>query len=179
MAKRKKIKVESKELKSIQLINNTGQLDGLPSNPRFIRNKEFEELKASILEDPEMLDVREVIVYPFNENYIIIAGNMRYRALIDLGIKEIPCKILPKTISLKKLRSISIKDNVHSGKDDWDIIVNEWESEELESWGKIMPFKEEKTKDKKSTIRITIEDVNIDERDTIKEILIKAGYKVK
>jgi hypothetical protein len=179
MATRKKIKIESKELKSIQLLNNIGQLEGLPSNPRFIRSKEFEELKRSIQEDPEMLDVREVVVYPFNENFIIIAGNMRYQALLDLGIKQIPCKILPKTLSIEKLRAISIKDNIHSGKDDWDMIANDWESKELENWGKRIPFNDIAEPKKTSNIRITIEDVNEDERDTIRDLLINSGYKVK
>ncbi len=179
MATRKKIKVEIKSLKSIQIMPNEGQLKGLPKNPRFIRTKEFESLKKSIQEDPEMLDVREVIVYPFKENYIIIGGEMRYRALIDLDIKQIPCKILPKTLGVEKLRSIAIKDNVHSGKDDWDILTNEWEDKELENWGKSMPFKQIEEEKEVSNIRITITDVNEDEREVIKELLIKSGYKVK
>ena len=34
---------------------NTGQLDGLPKNPRSIKKKKFEKLKQNICEYPEML----------------------------------------------------------------------------------------------------------------------------
>ena len=32
----------------VQLQTNTGQIDGVPPNPRLIKNKEFEELINSI-----------------------------------------------------------------------------------------------------------------------------------
>ena len=181
MAVRKKIKVKIEQLKSVQLIPNEGQMKGLPANPRFIRDKSFEELKKSITDDPEMMDVREVVVYPFNENYIIIMGNMRYRALVDLGIKQIPCKILPKSISIRKLKALTVKDNVHHGKDDWEVITEQWDIKEVEGWGKVLPIKplNESDEEKKTNIKITITDVNKDERSAIKELLTKAGYKVK
>jgi len=178
MAK-KKFKVEVVEIKPIQIVNNEGQLKGLPSNPRFIRTKDFEELKKSIQECPEMTSVREVVLYPFNENYIVIAGNMRFKAMEELKFKTIPCKILPKETPVAKLREIAIKDNVHSGKDDWNIIANEWDTEEVEQWNKQTPVSLDSEKSKNKSIRVTVIDVNEDERDNIKEVLKKAGYNVK
>jgi hypothetical protein len=175
----KKIKIETLELRPVQIMNNEGQVKGLPKNPRFIRDKDFLDLVKSIEEDPEFTSIREVLVIPFKENYVIVAGNMRFRAMVELGWKKIPCKILPKTTPGKKLRAYATKDNVHSGKDDWDIITNEWDTNELESWGKVMPFKPEEDKKDKTNIKITVMDVNEDERENIKNILIKSGYKVK
>ena len=183
-----KLKVEVLDLRPVQIMNNKGQVKGLPTNPRFIRNKDFLDLVRSIEEDPEMTSIREIVVVPFNENYVIVAGNMRFRAMVELGWKKIPCKILPKSTPAKKLRSIATKDNVHSGKDDWDLITNEWSVDELESWGKIMPFKkvEEpaevtniKVTAEVTNIKVTVMGVNEDERENIKNILTKAGYKVK
>ena len=42
---------------------NEGQVEGLPKNPRFIRDPKFKKLVKSIQDDPEMLELRELIVY--------------------------------------------------------------------------------------------------------------------
>ncbi len=139
-----KKKIEVVGLKPIQIINNDGQLEGLPKNPRLIKDDNFEKLKKSISECEIMTSIREVVVYPFNENYIVIAGNMRFKAMQELGFKSIPCKILPKSTSKKVLREIAIKDNNHSGQDDWKILSEEWEKDELEDWGLNLEKEKEK-----------------------------------
>ena len=176
MAKKKQL-VTSLMLKPIQIICNNGELKGLPKNPRLIRDKEFKELKKSIKDCPEMTEIREVVVYTFKENYIVIAGNMRFRAMSELKFKQIPCKVLDKSISVVKLREIASKDNIHSGKDDWEIINSDWNIKEIASWGKVMPTKSEKKET--NNIKITIVDVQKDERENIKSVLREAGYTVK
>jgi hypothetical protein len=171
--------VTTEGLKPIQIVNNDGQLKGLPKNPRFIRTKDFEDLKESIKECPEMTYIREVVVFPFNEHYIVIAGNMRFKAMEELGFKSIPCKVLHKSTPIKTIREIAIKDNVHSGKDDWDIIANDWDIEEVSSWNKETPISKDEEMTTLKNIKVTITDVNEDERDNIKEVLLKAGYAVK
>jgi len=178
MAK-KKLNVETKRIKPVQIVQNEGQLKGLPKNPRFIRTKAFEDLKKSITDCPEMTEVREVVLFPFNENYIVIAGNQRFRAMEELGFKDIACKILPKSTPMKTVREIAIKDNVHSGKDDWEIIGAEWDKDEIEEWNKETPFEEKESKTEKTTIRVTIIEVNEDEREKIKKVLEDQGYTVK
>jgi hypothetical protein len=133
MAKKKG--VELAQLKPIQIINNSGQLEGLPKNPRLIKDENFEALKKSISECKIMTEIREVVVYPFNENYIVIAGNMRFRAMEELKFKTVPCKILPESTPVKVLREIAIKDNNHNGENDWDVISSEWDNSELNDWG--------------------------------------------
>ncbi len=114
---------------------NRGQIDGLPKNPRFIRDTRFEQLKKSILDAPEMLSLRELIVMPHGKKYVVIGGNMRLRACLDLGYKEVPCKVLDKDTPAEKLREYAIKDNNAFGQDDWDSLANEWNEEELKGWG--------------------------------------------
>jgi len=112
---------------------NNGQLEGVPKNPRFIRDDKFEHLKKSIEEDPEMIELRELIVVPHEDKYVCIAGNMRLRALRELGYKEAPCKVID--YDDKKLRAIATKDNIPYGEWDWDLVANEWNTDELNSWG--------------------------------------------
>jgi len=120
---------------------NNGQLKGVPKNPRFIRDGKFDLLKKSIEEDPEMIELRELIVVPLEDKYVCIAGNMRLRALRELGYKEAPCKVID--YDDKKLRAIATKDNMPYGDWDWDLIANEWDTAELEEWGFEFPEDEQ------------------------------------
>ena len=132
---------------SINLLDfNKGQLKGLPKNPRFVRNYRFEATKKSIEESPEMLELRELIVYPYAEGrYIVVCGNLRLRACKELGHKEVPCKVLKPETTAEKLREYATKDNVNFGENDLDIMQNEWNISELQNWG--VEFAPEKKSD--------------------------------
>jgi hypothetical protein len=136
---------------SISLLDyNRGQLPGLPKNPRFFRDSRYEALKKSIAEAPEMLELRELIVFPYADGrYIVICGNLRLMVCKDLGYKELPCKILSPDTDVRKLREYATKDNVSFGENDMDVMLNEWDTSELQDWGieltlekKSDPFKE-------------------------------------
>jgi hypothetical protein len=76
--------VQIKNIPTVEIWPNTGQIPGLPQNPRFIRDERYEKLVRSIQDDPEMLELRECIVYPYAAAYVVIAGNMRLRATIEV-----------------------------------------------------------------------------------------------
>lgn len=118
---------------------NKGQIEGLPANPRLIRDEKYEKLKRSIQEDPEMLQLRELLVYKHEGKYIVIGGNMRYRVLKDLGHTEAPCKVIPAGTSIEKLKAYTIKDNSGFGEWDFDLLANEWDAGMLEGWGLDIP----------------------------------------
>ena len=125
---------------------NKGQLMGLPKNPRFFRDYRFEAMKKSIQDSPEMLELRELIVFPYNDGrYIVVCGNLRLRACKELGYKELPCKILASDTPVKKLREYATKDNVNFGENDLDVMENEWNKAELQDWG--IEFAPEKKED--------------------------------
>lgn len=147
--------IESKIIPVSQIHPNDGQIEGLPKNPRFIKDQRFKKLKKSIKDDPEMLGARELLVYPLDDVYIIIGGNMRYRAAVDLGYSELPCKILPPDTSAEQLRAITIKDNVPYGEHDWELLANEWDSEELISWGLDLPEFDKNAEQEKDEIYTT------------------------
>ena len=118
-----------------ELTLNKGQIQDVPKNPRFIKDERYAALKKSIEDDPEMLDLRELVAYDNSGELVIIMGNMRYRAMKELGFKEAPVKILPKDTPAKKLRAYIQKDNIAFGQNDWDLLGNEWGTEELQDFG--------------------------------------------
>ena len=127
------------EIEISKIRNNDGQIDGLPRNPRFIKNDKYRALLKSIQDDPEMMELRELIVVPHDDTFVVIGGNMRLRALQELKYKTAPCKVLNPTIPVKKLQAIAIKDNIAYGETDWDIINNEWDTDLLSEWGMDIP----------------------------------------
>jgi site-specific DNA-methyltransferase (adenine-specific) len=105
-----------------------------PNNPRLIKDDKFKKLVQSVKDFPEMLNIRPIVV---NKDMIILGGNMRFRACKEAGIKEIP--VIIADLSEEKQREFLIKDNTSGGEWDWDMIANEWDAEELESWGLDLP----------------------------------------
>lgn len=113
---------------------NRGQIEGLPKNPRFIKDEKFKKLVKSIEDNPEMTAMRELLVYPLdNGKHIIIGGNMRYRAMKELGVKEVPCKVIPKEATIEQLQAYTLKDNSGYGEWDFDLLANEWDLSLLDS----------------------------------------------
>ena len=123
-----------------KLVLNTGQLDGLPRNPRFIRDEKYEALKRNIADYPELLQYRGLLVYPHDGKYIVIGGNMRLRAMRDLRFKDAPCAVLPADTPVETLRAYVILDNNGFGQWDWDLIANEWDMQDIGSWGMDTPI---------------------------------------
>jgi len=124
-----------KNIKVSQIETNNGQIDGLPKNLRFIKYNRFKALVKSIEDAPEMLDYRTLMVVPNNKKFVVICGNMRFRACKEIGYKELPCYVLPEDTDAKKLREYAMKDNQGYGENDWDLIANEWDANELKEWG--------------------------------------------
>lgn len=129
------MKVKTQQIALSKLHLNTGQIPDVPKNPRFIKDEKFESLKKSIEDLPEMLELREIIAYDNDGELVIVGGNMRYRAMKELGYKDAPVKILPKETAPEKIRAFIIKDNLGFGQHDWDILANEFDIDELTDWG--------------------------------------------
>jgi len=117
------------------LENNNGQIEGVPKNPRFIKDWRYKLLLQSLTESPEMLSLKELWVYKVGNIYVVIAGNMRLRGSKEKGYKSLPCKILPPETSVEKLKEYAIKDNAGYGDWEMDSLANEWESPKIVEWG--------------------------------------------
>ncbi|MDQ6482242.1 ParB/RepB/Spo0J family partition protein [Dyadobacter sp. LHD-138] len=163
------------------LDNNEGQIEGLPANPRLIKDDKFEKLKLSLTDDPEMLDLRELLVVPHGKRFVVIAGNMRLRAAIDLEFIDLPCKIIPSDTDPKKLRAIAQKDNISYGEHDWDMLMNEWDTEELKEWGidirDVVDDDDEKEEEPKVlSKKLLVECSEANDLDSLYEELQKRGF---
>lgn len=148
--------IQSELIPTSKLLLNSGQIEGVPKNPRFIKDERFTKLVKSIQDDPEMLGARELIVYPYESKFVVLGGNMRLRACKELGIKEVPCKVLPEHYAEDKLRAIVIKDNVAYGSDDFEMLANDWDLGELVGWGVEVPVfdeQEEEEQDNTKAVR--------------------------
>jgi len=109
-----------------------------PSNPRLIKDEKFEKLKQSIKDFPQMMELRPMVV---DETMTLLGGNMRFKALQDLGYKEIPDNWLKKASELteEQKKEFIIKDNVGFGEWEWEQLANEWDVEQLAEWGLDIP----------------------------------------
>lgn len=100
-------------------------------NPRIIKDDKFKKLVKSIKEFPEMLELRPIVV---DEDMTILGGNMRHKASIEAGLKEVHIKIA-KGLTEEQKQEFIVKDNVGFGDWDWSILANEWNSVKLDDWG--------------------------------------------
>jgi hypothetical protein len=106
-----------------------------PNNPRTLKDDKFHKLVKSIKEFPEMLEIRPIVV---NDDMIVLGGNMRLKACKEAGLKEVHI-IKASNLTEEQQKQFIIKDNVGFGEWDWDMLANEWNAEELESWGLDVP----------------------------------------
>ena len=101
------------------------------NNPRFIKDYKFKKLVKSIKEFPEMLKLRPIVV---NSDMVVLGGNMRLKACKEAGLKEVWI-LKADELTEQQQREFIVKDNVGFGEWDWDVLGNEWNTQQLEDWG--------------------------------------------
>ncbi len=111
-----------------------------------------------------MLELRPIVV---NDEMVILGGNMRHKACIEAGLKEVTI-VKAKDLTEEQQKEFIIKDNVGFGEWDWDVLANEWDAESLEEWGLTIPNFENIDYSNKN------EEIDIDSLDT--EMIIKLKY---
>ena len=149
-----------------------------PKNPRLIKDDKFKKLVKSIKDFPEMETVRPIVV---NKDMVILGGNMRYKAMIECGYKEVNVEVVDW--SEQKQNEFIIKDNVGFGEWEWEMVANEWDEIELKDWGLDLPIFNSNVDytDKNKEIDIDLLDTEMiiklkyteDEYNLVKEQLIK------
>jgi hypothetical protein len=106
-----------------------------PNNPRLIKDDKFKKLVQSIKDFPKMLELRPIVV---NDDMVVLGGNMRLKACKEVGLKEVPI-IKASELTDDQQREFIVKDNVGFGEWDWDMIANEWDTEQLTEWALDLP----------------------------------------
>jgi hypothetical protein len=107
------------------------EIQANPNNPRVIKDHKFKQLVKSIEEFPEMLSIREIVV---DETNMILGGNMRWKACVHAGLKNINVTQVTGLTDMQKKEFI-IKDNANYGVWDWDQLANNFDSDVLSEWG--------------------------------------------
>ena len=86
-----------------------------PKNPRVIKDAAFSRLCESIKEDPEYFEARPILC---NKDCVIIAGNQRYKAAREVGLKRVPVIVMENPeLEAKRM----LRDNLSSG--EWDYML--------------------------------------------------------
>lgn len=98
-----------------KLVYNTGQIEGVPRNPREWTKEDVSRLAASIVETPELFEARPLLVVPRGERFVVIGGNMRLAAARELAMDAPPCYEIQDR-SVDNLKRMAIKDNSSFGK---------------------------------------------------------------
>lgn len=113
-----------------------------PNNPRVIKDDKFAKLVKSIKEFPKMMELRPMVI---NKDNIVLGGNMRLKALKEIGYKDIPDEWVKRAEDLtdEEQRRFIIADNVGFGEHDWLVLKTEWNIEELIEWGLDFPIEKE------------------------------------
>ena len=106
-----------------------------PNNPRLIKDDKFAKLVQSIKDLPQMLAIRPIVV---NTDMVVLGGNMRLKACKEAGLKEVPI-IIADNLTEDQQREFLIKDNVSGGEWDWQMLANDWDTEQLNDWGLDIP----------------------------------------
>lgn len=180
--------MEIVKLKLSALEPNTGQIPGLPINPRQWTKSDVDSLARSLTETPELFEARPLLVVPHEGKYVILGGNLRYEASKQNKAKEVPCVVFPEDTPVSKLKEIVIKDNGNFGDWDFDALGNEWDDLPLTDWGvpawepeeMKMPEEKEDFSDKIDfQYKIEVECVTEAEQETLYNKLIEEGYKCR
>ena len=127
--------MEIVRIKLSALEPNTGQIPGLPMNPRQWTATDVDCIANSLQETPELFEARPLLVYPLDKKFIILGGNLRHEGAKRNKMKDAPCIVFPADTPIEKLKEIVIKDNGSFGAWDYDTLANEWGDLPLTDWG--------------------------------------------
>lgn len=162
---------------------NINEIKPNPNNPRIIKDDKFKKLVKSIQNFPQMLELRPIVI---DENNVVLGGNMRLKACIEAGLKDVPVKKATDLTEEQKKEFI-VKDNVGYGEWDWDDLANNWDEELLTEWGLDIPnfdiIDEQEQKDLsdklKSEFKIEIICKSEEEQEKTYNKLIEENYECR
>ena len=104
-------------------------------NPRQSTKQQEANLKESLTK----FGVVEPVIVNQNaeRNNIIIGGHFRVRELKKMGFKEVDCVILD--LPLEDEKELNIRLNANKGDWDYDLLANNFDLEDLTTWGLDVP----------------------------------------
>lgn len=126
-----------------KLRGNSGQILGLPANPRKWNADNVAKLRKSLERDGQFLDYRPLLVYPYTDEregdlYCVVGGNMRLYTLDKMGREAATCMVLPEDTSVEELQRLTLLDNSEFGEYDFDLLDG-WDDQLLQDCNIIIP----------------------------------------
>ena len=161
-----------------------------PDNPRTIKKDQLEKLKRSIKSFPEMMEKRPMVCVTDKDGKLYpLGGNMRLRAIKEMGFKEIPetWVALADEWTEEQRMEFVIKDNSNLGSWDFDALVERWNIDDLEEWGVDLEWDEDNTEidetdlsdDLDVAFKVEVECDNESEQEKLYNELIDRGLKCR
>ena len=116
---------------------NEGQLDWLPKNPRQWTQTDIDKTAASIVEDPDFLEDRPLLVVPFGKEFVAFGGNLRHEGCKAAKKATAPCVVYypENEEDYATIKRRAKKDNGSFGLWDYDELANSWDDLPLADWG--------------------------------------------
>lgn len=105
-----------------------------PNNPKTIDWFKLEQLKKSLKEFPDMMEIRPIVV---DRDGVIVGGNMRWKAAKELSWSEVWVSILEDS---SRADEFLVKDNLSYGEWNWEGLSSDYASDELLNWGLDVPL---------------------------------------
>jgi len=80
-------------------------------NPRGIKTKDYDRLKKQIL---KLGVYKPLIAFKDGDKYVVLGGNMRIRALKEMGLKEVDISVVEAKTEAEKIE-FALSDNDRAG----------------------------------------------------------------
>lgn len=163
------------------LRENKGQIEGVPANPRILRDTRYKALLESLRAD-DLTGVLPLKIYKHEGEFVVLGGNMRLKALRELKGDEyaVSCVVIPEDTPVEVLRKIVVLDNSTFGEWDFDMLANEWDADELGDWGIDLPSEPKEQEDLSDEIKydykVEITCTCEEEQQRLYEDLVAQGY---
>ncbi len=103
----------------------TSELKPYKKNPRIITEDELTELKDQIQESGFHAALT------IDADGVVLSGNQRLKALIELGIEEVTCIVPPRKLTAKEQERVNLRSNLHKGRWDLDVLAQEFDMDEI------------------------------------------------
>lgn len=100
-----------------------------PHNPRQLSKHDAEHLQKSL----SKFGVIDKIV--INTDNQVIGGHQRINTLKEMGITEVETWVPERRLSSEESKELCIRLNRNLGEFNWEILANEFETEDLLHWG--------------------------------------------
>lgn len=163
-----------------------------PNNPRTIDEDKLEKLKRSIKSFPEMMEKRPMVCVTDEDGKLYpLGGNMRLRAIKEMGLKEVPKTwvALADEWTEDQRREFIIKDNASLGDWNLDDLQENWDLDLISEWGVDLELDEVEESTEKEQIdlsddldvafKIEIECENESEQEKLYNELINRGLECR